>query len=323
MKLIFPAVVVLACFCQRHLALPDDSESASSETQETLTTATVQRNGVWGSQNYQKVPDDESYSHYGYSNAVPQKGGATYDHSSPAAHHKESPSENENSYAPQTSYEDLHYDYRPQLHLLLSPGKGDNGQPACPQLGQFSIIGVVFTMLLIFNALISALSMYNISSNGSSTSLINSILGTNTDNNQDTNNPQNINDNIDININPRLLRDGPQNENTMRELEDEGDCSCPLEEEDSWLFRSKKYLQGAWTVGQDFISENPDCASRLACEAASFVPSSLSRILAAFPLKTAGTRTLLESAAAGHCSVTYDKCPVSLDPVITSALHWL
>ncbi|XP_064078607.1 uncharacterized protein LOC135196080 [Macrobrachium nipponense] len=322
MKLLFPAVVALACFCQSDLALPNGSESAFNETEGT--SAAVNRNGVWGSQNYQKVPDDESYSHYGYNNAVPQTGGATYNHNSPAAHHKEYPSENENSYAaPQTSYEDLHYDYKPQLHLLLSPGQGSQRQPVCPQLGQFSVIGVIFTMLLIFNALISALSMYSISSNGNSVSLINTLLGTNTDNNQDTNNADNVNTNFQININPfnpRQFGDGLQDEEIIMDFEDEDDCSCsPLAEEDSWLFRIKKHLQGAWTVAQDFISENPDCTSRLACEAASFVPSSLSGLLAAFPTKTAGTRTLLKSAAAGHCSETYGKCPISLN----AALNWL
>ncbi|XP_068228113.1 uncharacterized protein [Palaemon carinicauda] len=246
-----------------------------------------------------------------------------------------------------SAHTDHQYDqqnHKTRINLLLEPGKGDQEDPVCSKFFRFSILGTAMSMLVLFNGIITGTTLYKSVMSASSDSTINTITNINTNNNADVN--TNENDNINVNINEnvlddRQLRQGRSDSNfDFEDFDDEklstegrngetinrkASCTCPRSRGiKSWLSTAKRRLQGVWASAGDFLSENPECASRMACEVASpYVPSSVAPLLAAFPSKMEGTRTLLMSAAAGSCALTYNRCAISLDPGIFPSMQGL
>ncbi|XP_066964373.1 uncharacterized protein [Macrobrachium rosenbergii] len=238
-------------------------------------------------------------------------------------HYGEAPQENKDT--SQSNYGEMHYDHEPQVHLLLNQKK-EKFAP-CPLFHLFSAIAVILAVITLVNCLISAKSLMHSIDNVATTITTNTITNTNTDNNMDINDNQNYNYNEDVNINDVIFGrqyDFYDDETEQSSYDNVEGCACPNSTEDSWLFSARESLQGVWTVAQDFLSENHECASRMACEvASSFVPSSVSPLLAVLPSTVGETRSLLMSAAAGNCAVTYGKCPISLAPAIVPVMQWL
>ncbi|XP_064078609.1 uncharacterized protein LOC135196082 [Macrobrachium nipponense] len=215
----------------------------------------------------------------------------------------------------------------------------------CSKFLPLSIFGLLLIALGVFNSFVNGAILWDAINSSSVTSLTNSVTNANNNNNMDTNNDNNINANFDYNFNQIGRRYARQNGDGDGEFEpdrldlegsnatrnDDGlgrkaSCACSQSRGGgvSWPSAAKTSFQRVWTVGQDFLSENPQCVSRMACDvASSFVPSSISPFLVVLPSGMEGARSLLLSAAGGHCAVTYDRCPVSLGPIVTSAMQWL
>ncbi|XP_068234202.1 uncharacterized protein [Palaemon carinicauda] len=215
----------------------------------------------------------------------------------------------------------------------------------CRSFVNLSVMGIFLTMVGVFNCLANAVIMYDtINSRGGSTTT-NSVSNANNNDNQDTNNDNNENINLNYNDNylDRQLResetepdfkdfedfifatDGEEKPSSERSLRWRKRCPCrESRAEDSWLSTAGKKFEGVWASAGDFLTENPECASRMACEVASpFVTSSMSPYLAVLPSRMAETRSILMSSASGDCAAAYDRCPVSLNPIISKVTQWL
>lgn len=234
-------------------------------------------------------------------------------------------------------------DEEPHGRSLEGPRASKQNHSVCSKFLPLSIFGIFLIAIGIFNGLVNGAILWDAINSSSVTSLSNSVTNSNNNDNMDTNNDLNVNLNFDYNVNDFPLRHARQNggggkfEPDQWDLEDfnvtrndeslgrKESCVCAKSRGgDSWLSAATTSFQGVWTVAQDLLSENPECASRMACEvASSFVPSSISPFLVVLPSRLEGARSLLLSAAAGHCAVTYNRCPVSLGPIVTSALQWL
>ncbi|XP_066964363.1 uncharacterized protein [Macrobrachium rosenbergii] len=272
-----------------------------------------------------------SYLHHENNEVSPDDAAGDISHESYQDNH----SQDERQHDPYSTYDD----HNPKVHLLLQPEEKNVGHPLCPRIFRFSILGIILSMLLIFNGVVTGATLYNTVHSASSTSTVNTITNVNTNDNSDVNTNNNLNVNQDYNENQFIVgRQARQNETgywdsvDLKFSTEEGkktirkrSCGCHKSRgEGSSLFPSEESLQGVWTVAQDFLSENHECASRMACEVASFfVPSSVSPLLTVLPSKMEGTRSLLMSAAAGNCAVAYDTCPISLDSGMTSLVDWL
>ncbi|XP_064078606.1 uncharacterized protein LOC135196079 [Macrobrachium nipponense] len=300
MRLKLIATVILVGFYGDRDALPGISGSALNGT-----ASPVNRDGSWNPSNSRDAAEYSSYLHHENDELLRDNAAAEISH--------ESYQDNRN----QDHYDSTYDDHKTKVHLLLQPEEKVEGHPLCPKLFRFSLLGLILSMLLIFNGIVTGATLYKTVHGATSASTINTITNVNTNDNTDIN--TNDNTNINENYNDNFL--GRRRKRTIPE----GSCGCPKSRgEGSKLFPSEESLRGAWTVAQDFLSENQECASRMACEAASFfVPSSVSPLLTVLPSKMEGTRSLLMSAAAGNCAVAYDACPFSLVPGRASLVDWM
>ncbi|XP_064078608.1 uncharacterized protein LOC135196081 [Macrobrachium nipponense] len=299
LKFIVAVATVLVGLCADCSTHPNPPESVQNET-----STTVEKNDSWGARNFQDPEEGSSYRQYEYGETSQE-------------HRDTSQS---NSY-----YGQMHYDHEPQVHLLLDQEK--EKFPPCHLFHLFSAIAVILLVIILVNCLISAKSLLHSIDNVATSITTNTITNTNTDNNMDINDNTNYNYNENVNINDVFGRQFDfydDDDDDERSYDSVDSCDCRNSTEDSWLLGAPESLQGVWTVAQDFLSENHECASRMACEvASSFVPSSVSPLLAVLPSTVGETRSLLLSAAAGDCAVTYDKCPISLASAITPVMQWL
>ncbi|XP_068228119.1 uncharacterized protein [Palaemon carinicauda] len=324
------AFVILVCCCGDHCALSNFNESISNGIQGTSNP--VGRTGYRDPRHFANAEERGRYLRHNYIDEVFDNTANSYQEIQQDRH---------------SAHADHQYDqqnHKTHINLLLEPGKGDQEDPVCSKFFRFSILGTAMSMLVLFNGIITGTTLYKSVMSASSDSTINTITNINTNNNADVNTNENDNNNMNFNDNfldDRQLRQGRRDSNFDFEhfdddkLSTEGrngetikrkaSCTCPRSRGiKSWLSTAKRRLQGVWASAGDFLSENPECASRMACEVASpYVPSSVAPLLAILPPRMEEVRTLLTSAASENCALAYDRCPISLDPAIITAMEWL